>query len=131
MAEGDTFVNALVGGVAAIVFSFVPFSPVLGGGLAGYLQGGTSNDGLRVGAYAGAVAAVPLALVSLLVLFLFGFGIFLGGTRAGGVLVIVLFMMAFIVATALYTVGLGALGGWLGNYVKYETDIGDDQGRAQ
>lgn len=131
MAEGDTFVNALVGGVAAIVFSFVPFSPVLGGGLAGYLQGGTSNDGLRVGAYAGAVAAVPLALVSLLVLFLFGFGIFLGGTRAGGVLVIVLFMMAFIVATALYTVGLGALGGWLGNYVKYETDIGDDQGRTQ
>lgn len=131
MAEGDTFVNALVGGVAAIVLSFVPFSPVLGGGLAGYLQGGTRNDGLRVGAYAGAVAAIPLAFVSFVVLFLFGFGIFFGGPRAGGALVLVLFMLGFIVATALYTVGLGALGGWLGNYVKYETDIGEDRGGAQ
>jgi hypothetical protein len=28
-----------------------------------------------------------------------------------------------VVFGALYTVGLGALGGWIGNYVKYDTEL--------
>lgn len=126
MAEGDTFVNAVVGGVAAIVFTAVPMSPVVGGALAGYLEGGTRRDGLRVGAYSGVIAAIPLALVAL------GFALFTGvvfvgaGPRAGGGVALFLgFVAAAIVASALYTVGLGAVGGWLGNYLKYDTDLGD------
>ena len=79
MAEGDTLVDALIGGVVSIVLSFTALSPILGGAVAGYLQGGDRGAEIRVGAYAGLVAAV--------------------------------------------TIGLSALGGWLGNYVKYDTDV--------
>ena len=130
MAEGDTLINALVGGIASIVLSFVPLSPVLGGAIAGYLQGGTRNDGLRVGAYSGVVAAIPLALFFVFALALFGVvGIFTAGPGGGGAGAaggIALFLFAFVfalVVSAIYTVGLGAIGGWLGNYVKYDTDL--------
>jgi Ca2+-binding RTX toxin-like protein len=128
MAEGDTLINALVGGIASIVLSFVPLSPVLGGAIAGYLQGGTRNDGLRVGAYSGIVAAIPLALFFVFALALFGVvGIFsagAGGGRAAGGIALFLFAFVFaLVVSAIYTVGLGAIGGWLGNYVKYDTDL--------
>ncbi len=119
MAEGDTLLNAVIGGVASILLAFVPFSPVLGGVVAGYLQGGERGAGLRVGAYSGVVAAVPLAL-----LLLFG-GILAGFALAGDALLgagVVLFVGVVVVA-GLYTVALGAVGGWLGNYLKYDTDI--------
>jgi len=49
-ADGDgpsTLVNALVGGVAAVLLAFLPFSPVLGGALAGYLQGPDTGEGFE------------------------------------------------------------------------------------
>ena len=119
MAEGDTLANAVVGGIASILLAFVPFSPVLGGALAGYLQGGERGAGLRVGVYAGVVAAVPLAL-----LLLFG-SVLAGIAFAGDALLgagVVLFLVLIVVG-GLYTVALGAVGGWLGNYVKYDTDL--------
>ena len=119
MAEGDTFLNAVIGGIASIVLSFVPLSPVLGWALAGYLQGGDRGEGVRVGAYAGVVAAVPLALFLL-------FGSVLAGIAfAGDALLgagVVLFLVLIVVG-GLYTIALGAVGGWLGNYVKYDTDL--------
>ncbi|MUV86778.1 hypothetical protein GJ631_09425 [Natronomonas sp. CBA1123] len=130
MAEGDTLINAIIGGVASIVLSFIPLSPVLGGAIAGYLQGGSRNDGLRVGAYSGVVAAIPLAFVFVFALALFGVvGVFSAGPGGGGAGAaggIVLFLFAFVfalVVAAVYTIGLGAVGGWLGNYVKYDTDL--------
>lgn len=130
MAEGDTLINAIIGGVASIVLSFIPFSPVLGGAIAGYLQGGSRNDGLRVGAYSGVVAAIPLALFFVFAVVVFGvFGIFAagpggGGSGAVGGTVLLLFVVVFgLIVAAVYTVGLGAIGGWLGNYVKYDTDL--------
>lgn len=126
MSEGDTLVNAVLGGVAAIVLSFVPLSPVLGGAIAGYLQGGSRNDGLRVGALSGLVAAIPLGFVVvglLLVTGLFALGV---GPRGGaGIAVFLLFSVVGLVLVALYTVGLGAVGGWIGNYVKHDTDLGE------
>ena len=128
MEEGNTVVNALVGGVVTVVLTaFVPFSPLFGGAVAGYLEGGDRSDGIRVGAYAGAVAFVPGVAVGLLVFSLVS-AVFLGGyTGLEGVLalsVLSVIGLVFVVAVALLTVvGLSALGGWLGNYVKYDTDV--------
>lgn len=43
-SDGDhapnTFLNALIGAAASVLLGFIPFSPILGGGIAGYLEGG-------------------------------------------------------------------------------------------
>ena len=131
MAEGDTLVNAVIGALVNVVAgSFLPFGPVIGGAAAGYLQGGSREDGLKVGAIAGVIALIPIFLF----LTLFGglfFAIVAGGTMGGGMpggfpmaaggigFVVVLFF----IFGAVYVVGLSALGGYLGNYVKYDTDV--------
>lgn len=38
------------------MLGFIPFSTVLGGGVAGYLEGGTYDDGAKAGAIAGLVS---------------------------------------------------------------------------
>jgi len=123
MAEGDTLLNAVIGGVASIVLSFIPFSPVLGGALAGYLQGGDRSTGLRIGVYAGVVAAIPLALVLIAAIAIFGFVLAIPPGSGEGAAILVVFLVV-LVFVALYTVGLSAIGGWIGNYVKYDTDLG-------
>jgi Ca2+-binding RTX toxin-like protein len=130
MAEGDTGINALIGAVATVLLSgFVPFAPALGGGIAGYLQGGSRNDGIRVGVVSGAIALVPAILLGFLFFGLFT-TIFVGGAMGGmggmplGIPAFggVFFLFAAVFG-AVYLVGLSAVGGWLGNYVKYDTDI--------
>ncbi|MFU8866628.1 DUF5518 domain-containing protein [Natronococcus sp.] len=108
----STALNAVIGGAVGIVLSFVPLSPVLGGAVAGYLEGGDTDDGLKVGALAGLVALLPIALIGFFLLFLLGFG---GTPAAFGILGLVgLFFVA------IYTVGLGALGGVIGVSVEEE-----------
>jgi hypothetical protein len=120
MAEGDTLLNAVIGGIASIVLSFVPFSPVLGGAVAGYLHGGDRGAGVRIGVYAGVVAAIPFALILLFAITVFGVFLSLG---SGSGAVLLFFVLFALVAAVVYTVGLSALGGWLGNYVRYDTDL--------
>ena len=126
MAEGDTFVNAVLGAVATLVLTLlVPFAPVLGGLVAGYLEGGDRDAGLRVGAVSGAVALIPLVLAAVFAanVFLFFVDVSMGpGHMLGGFGVLAL--AVGVVFAAVYVVGLSTLGGWLGNYVKYDTDIG-------
>lgn len=123
MGEGDTLVNALIGAVVTIVLSFTTISPVLGGGVAGYLQRGDRSEGVRIGAISGAIAALPF----LVLFFLFG-GFILPGTMMGDGMGIpggfVLFLFVMLVFALAWTVGLSALGGYLGVYVATETDIG-------
>lgn len=108
----SSLVNALIGGAVGVVLSFVPLSTVVGGGVAGYLEGGETEDGLRVGVLAGVIMALPLALFGLLAsLFVFGVG---APISVGG-----LFLVALLFITV-YTVGLGALGGVLGAYLEGE-----------
>jgi len=126
MAEGDTLINALIGAVVGTVAgSILPFGPVIGGIAAGYLEGGTSSDGLRVGLYAGLIALIPLliggfAVVSFLGFFAIGVGPDAFALGAVGFLI----LAVLFVGSLVYIVGLSAAGGWLGNYIKYETDIG-------
>lgn len=125
MAEQDTLLNAVIGAVAtAILSGFVPFAPVFGGALAGYLEGGDRDDGLRVGAISGVIGLVFAAVLFLFVGVVF-LGFLLGGMPMrmgafGG-----LFLLVGALFGAVYIVGLSALGGWLGNYVKYDTDVGN------
>lgn len=119
MAEGDTLPNAVIGALAAAILFFLPFSTVLGGAVAGYLQGGERNDGLKVGAVAGAIMLVPFLLFGFLILnfFFFAFG---AGVTSGLAFLVLLAVGTF---GLLYVVGFAALGGYLGNYVRYETDV--------
>jgi hypothetical protein len=107
-----TGINAIIGGVVAIVLSFVPLSTLLGGAVSGYLEGGTPEDGLKVGAIAGLLMFVPFALLGFFGLALLGV---IGAPAAFSV--IGLFVLT---VSAVYTVGLSALGGYLGVYIKQE-----------
>lgn len=109
----DLWVNALIGAVVTAVLSMLPFSPLLGGGVAGYLQKGDDRTGVRVGALSGALAVIPV--VALLVLFVGGLAVVTvanGGVRSGiffWFLLLVVFFFAVV-----YTVGLSAVGGFVG-----------------
>lgn len=127
MEEGNTLVNAVVGAVVSVLGSMVvPFAPLVGGAVAGYLEGGTRSDGVRVGLVSGLVALVPGALLGVLTFglfgtFLLGMGVGFDGLALGvfGVWILVILL----VGGALFAVGLSGLGGWVGNYIKYDTDV--------
>lgn len=123
MGEGDTLLNAAVGAVVTVLLSFTVFSPLLGGGVAGYLQAESTGRGAKVGAISGAIAAIPALL-------LLGLGlVFFLGTAAmgpggfglpGGVeLLVVLFVLLPLLFV--WSVGLGAAGGYLGAYLHQES----------
>jgi hypothetical protein len=110
--DSNPVLNAVVGGIAGILLAFVPLSPILGGGIAGYLQGGPRDAGLKVGLWAGLVMLLPYVFIGFFLLMLLGFG---GTPAAFG-----LFALIVIGMMALYTVGLSALGGYLGTYLHEE-----------
>ena len=149
---GSRLLNAVVGAATTVVLApLVPFSPVVGGALAGYFESdeadeaadsgeragdgpsgdGPSGDGLRVGALSGAIAFVPLVLLfALFGALLLGFftGTLMGGMpmpggpggpgMVGGLGAIALVFAALV--GALYVVGLSAVGGWVGVYLRTE-----------
>lgn len=97
-----------------MLLGFIPFSPVLGGGVAGYLEGGDSTDGAKVGAISGVIAALPLSLL-----------IFLGIAvitiaPEGSVLGVSLLIGTIVVGVAIYTAFLSVISGVLGVYIKNE-----------
>lgn len=109
----DTVANAIVGAVVSVLTSFVPLSPILGGLVAGYLQGGTNSDGAKVGAYSGLVAAIPMAV---LFVFLVGGAVVVGSELGIGLVsgfVALMLVFAGLIG-AIYLAALGALGGYLG-----------------
>lgn len=114
----NTLLNALTGGVAGVVLSFIPFSTAVGGGVAGYLEGGGSASGAKVGAPSGLVAFVPFVVIIGVVLAFVPVITVPGPGVQFALWVSVLFVLPL---TAVYTVGLGLLGGVLGAYVKERT----------
>ena len=114
----NTKMNALVGAVVtAATALLIPFAPALGGGVAGYLEGGDSASGLKVGTVAGILATIPLVLLVLLVLF---FVPVLGPPPRTGLAFAYLVIASMLVFLSVYVVGLSALGGLLGAYLKRE-----------
>ena len=110
----STSVAVLVGAaIAVITTTAVPLSPVLGGGVAGYLDAGPRRSGLRVGALVGAVAAPVLLLVGILLL--------LPKYRALGGKSPVPGLGVVAVAGIGYVLAFSTVGGYLGNYVATET----------
>ncbi len=118
MGQGDTVINAIIGAVVTVIFSFTGFSPLIGGAVAGYLQARSRRSGAKVGAISGAIAFVPFVFIFFLV---FGviFGMLGGMGLPGGPELLVIFFLV-IPFVVLWNVGLGALGGYLGTYLHEE-----------
>ena len=108
----NTWLNALLGAAVTVFLSFIPFSPVLGGAVAGYLEGGEIREGGRVGVLSGIFAAIPVALIIVLVVL---FGLIVSGEPLFALLGVI-----SLVGVIFYVVALGAVGGVLGVYVKEE-----------
>lgn len=126
MGEGDTFVNALVGAVVTVVtVSVLPFSPLAGGAVSGYLEGGETQDALKVGAMSGFLALIPVFLLlmfigNVLLIFFIGSSASVSALVGGVGFVFLLLVFA---TGLLYVVLLSAVGGWVGLYLKQELDV--------
>lgn len=124
MSDGNTHINAVIGAVVTVVLSFTVFSPLLGGGVAGYLQRGDRSGGIRVGALSGAIATIPFVLLFAV----FGGFVFTGSMMGPGLgapgVISFLFVLGFVFAIV-WNVGLGALGGYLGVYLATESTLGN------
>jgi hypothetical protein len=113
-ARGENFyVHALLGAVVTVVTAVVPFSPLLGGAVAGYLHDEGTSRGTRVGLVAGIIASIPLLLVFFFMLTVMSIGSITTGEVAGPAFVIGIVAVVFLVV-GLYTVGLSAAGGYVG-----------------
>ena len=123
MAEGDTWMNALIGAiVTTLAGPIIPFAPIAGGAVSGYLEG---RDGARVGAYSGLIALIPTVLFAMLIMSILG-GLLVGLGGLDGFLVGSLGVFVFVVLLIfglIYVVGLSILGGYLGVYLKEETNL--------
>lgn len=105
--------HALLGAVVSTLTSFIPLSPIIGGGLAGYLERGDSTRTVSVGAASGVILSAPALVVGL-----FGIvGFILGFTAIGGSgfvpMTVILIIVGGIVSFGV-SVLLGAAGGWIG-----------------
>jgi hypothetical protein len=116
--EGRFLLNAVVAAVVGVVLGFVPLSPALGGAVGSYLNGGTRSTGLQLGAVAGLLASVPVFAGGAL----FALVAIAGGPGARAAAVFLVVMLAVLLFTALYVVGLSAAGGWAGIYLRERRD---------
>ncbi|SEW29291.1 DUF5518 domain-containing protein [Halobacterium jilantaiense] len=111
--ESDEATPAWVLGVAGAMvsglLSFIPFSPVIGGGVAGYLDSDQSASGLGPGMLAGVIGSLPLLTITVFA----GFGLFVripaDLAPAAAALLALTVIPAF-----LYFIVLSAVGGYLG-----------------
>lgn len=104
---------AVTGAAASAVLSFVPFSPILGSGLAGYLGRQDTGHSTSVGALSGFLYVLP-GLVALLFLAVgFVAGLSDVGASGLGFVVFAVLLLAMLVVAA-YGAGAGAVGGFVG-----------------
>jgi hypothetical protein len=115
-AAGSYRSYAVLGAVATTVLSFVPFSPVLGSGVAGYLEQSGTGRSVSVGALSGFLAMLPGIVILLFVTA--GMYAGLAAVQAASLGVVVVAAMLFVLLfVGAYGAGLGALGGFVGGYL--------------
>ena len=110
----NTLINGIFGGFVGVILSFLPFSTVIGGAVAGYLEGGSRMDGVRVGAIAGLVAAIPLLSVLAVVSFFTPMVV----VGQGGNIRVLAAAGFFLLFAGVYVFGFSILGGILGVYYR-------------
>ncbi|GAB7019067.1 DUF5518 domain-containing protein [Halostagnicola sp. A-GB9-2] len=120
MVSGRTLVNAVIGAVVAVVFSFIPFSTILGGAAAGFLEGSDGRDGAISGALSGLIMFLPMAGIAMFFAVIFGVGFGVAGMPASGAAVGLLFLGIVAGGFFVYVVGLSVFGGLLGAYLARE-----------
>ncbi|MEF8801103.1 MAG: DUF5518 domain-containing protein [Halolamina sp.] len=122
MATDNSAINALAGAVVTVVLSFIPFSPLLGGGVAGFLE---RRGGARIGLLSGVFASVPLFV--LLVLVAGAVAVIPGFAHgvADSVIVVAILIVVFLLT---YTVVLSLVGGVVGVYLGEEFDERQQRG---
>lgn len=112
--DAETYRSAaILGAVVTTILSFVPFSPVLGSGLAGYLEQPASGRSVRVGVLSGLLSMVPV----LLILGFLTVGLYSGlaTVQEAGLGIVVIAAMVFgLLVLSVYGAGLGAIGGFAG-----------------
>lgn len=115
-SAGSFWAYAIYGAVTTAILSFIPVSPVFGGGLAGYLGRYETGGSVGIGAASGFLATAPV--VSLLA-FVTG-GLFSGLAAVGETglgIVLVSAMALTMLFLAAYGAGLGAIGGFAGGWI--------------
>lgn len=120
-ADSQFGTYAVLGALVTVFTSFVPFSTLLGGGVAGYLWRRTDGSATKVGAISGLLALLPAAV---LVLFVFG-GLSAGALAIGegtGALLAVGLGVFLVVFLAALSAALGGLGGYVGGRLADDTD---------
>jgi hypothetical protein len=104
---------AITGGAASAVLSFIPFSPIVGSGLAGYLGHQDTGHSTSVGAFSGFLYVLP----GLVILLFLTIGVFVGLSNVGeagiGYVLFAVMLLVMLIVSA-YGAGVGALGGFLG-----------------
>lgn len=118
-STNDFLANAVVGAVVSTVLGFVPFSPAVGGAVAGYFERGQSERVVGVGTLSGVLAAGPLLVVVGFVSSGLAVGLFT--VQQAGLATVVLFAALFSLMV-MVTVGaaLGAIGGYVGGRLAEE-----------
>ncbi|MFC7132426.1 MULTISPECIES: DUF5518 domain-containing protein [Salinibaculum] len=107
------WILGVVGAIVGVVLGFVPFSPVIGGAAAGYLDPDRTASGVGTGTLAGLFATLPVLVVAVFA----GAGLFVGlpGDVAG--IVAVVLAVGVLISLA-YLVVLSVLGGYFGGWLR-------------
>lgn len=105
--------NVVLGAVATAVLSFIPFSPGIGGAIAGYLERGESDRTVSVGALSGVFSMLPLLVIVVAALGGLVSGM-LAIDQAGVAIVVGMGLLFVLMLMATVGAGLGALGGYVG-----------------
>ena len=121
---------AVVGALVAFLIAFVPGSPFVGGVVAGWLVREDRGRGAVAGVLAGFLFSLPTFLATAII-FSVAVGISLLGAvpAAFGLLLVV-----FALLSVAYTLGLGAIGGYVGVAVyesRYRQSAADATGGAR
>lgn len=107
------WILGVVGAVVGTILGFIPFSPIVGGAAAGYLDPTQNTSGTGAGTLAGVFASLPLLIVAGFA----GVGLFTGLPVEVAATATVILVIGVLISL-LYLVVLSAIGGYLGGWIR-------------